>query len=634
MMDAAIVKMLEKDVEPDAVAKLRRKCIDLVNRSRTYMGRRYSEWDFNNQVYLGEMPPDAEDKKAYDKKEPGKMIVPLTFAQIQSFASFVFLLLQQNRTFFELEGQGPEDNYSRDCEHFLERDMRHNKWPVLLYQTLIDAPRFGLTITDTTWKEDYVWVPQEVEVPPASFLGIPWRDASTIWETQKFLKYKGNEVKVISPYSFFPDHRLPMRDMQKGEFVAIDEEITDTQLAKLAKNNEVAGWEFLKPLTSANLTSDNINPRFAGIVPEGAGGHANRDQQTAKLVTKIQIDIVPKDLDIDQKIDYPVRYLVWIGNNQRIIRLEPMGYLHNQFTVNCAEFTPDVHNSNGRGLASSIEYLQNVVTWLINSHISSIRKTIDSKFIVDPAGIDTKSLESRSPYIFLKKNVSRSGVDRWIKQLQTVDATSGHMADADGIGKLIQMVTGVNDNAQGQYNSGRRSATESRAVTAGAASRLRMHTGLLWWQLYSPMGQQMLANSRQGMDEQLWQQVIGQPPQDPSDAQKYVERFTKYKGDPPSIAGMDDFMFYDETLPSEKGFIAQSLQELVGIAMSNPETSMAMNLNTTRMIEEIGRLRGIDNVEEWRNTPQETQQQMMQYAQLRQQVTSAESPGGPPSPAQ
>ena len=367
--------------------------------------------------------------------------------------------------------------------------------------------------------------------------------------------------------------------------------------------------------------------RFGGDIITREG----QASSNTKLITKVQIDLIPKELEIGEE-NFPVRYHAWIGNHQRIVRLEPTGYLHGQFTVNCGEFTPDMHGEMGKGLAGVIDYLQNVATWLINSHITSVRRTIDSKFIIDPAGIDVKQLSSRSPYIMLRKNVSRSGVDRWIKQLQTVDATGGHMTDADSMGKMIQMVTGINDNAQGQYNSGRRSATEARAVTAGAASRLRMHTSLLWHQLFDPQGQQMLANSRQGMDEELWIRVIGEAPQDEGDAREYVERYQRFLGTPEAIAGMDDFMTYDATLPSEKGFIAQSMQDLLGIAMSNPETSFALNLNTGKMAEEIARLRGLENVEKWRMTP-EDQQELYARIRLSQQSQLPVGPDGQPQQA-
>jgi hypothetical protein len=610
MMTDEMFKRVGKETQDDALSKLSKKCVDLIDKSRSQMQKRYNGWDLANETYLGCTTPDVEDKKAREKKEPEKMVVPMTFAQTQSFAAFNFLLLQQNRTFYELRGTGPED-YIHDAEELLERDLRHNSWPVLLYQCLIDIPRFGLCVTDTKWQEEYVYVPTQRTVPPASFLGIEFRKGKLEWDYTKLLRYKGNEIRVISPYNFLPDPKVSLRDMQKGEFVAVDEELTDTQLKKLEDSKEVAGTEFVKPLQQGVLTENHWSPRLNTITPEGVSG--SKATPHVKLITQMQIDIVPKDLEIGKE-EVPIRYWVWIANMQRIIKLEPMGYLHSQFTVNVGEFTPDQHAEMGRGLAETIDYLQYTLTWLINSHISSIRKTIDSKFIYDPAGIDQKSLDSRTPYIPLRKNVSRSGVDRWIKQFQVVDATQNHMADADAINKLIQMVTGINDNAQGQYNSGRRSATESRAVTAGAASRLRMHAALSWWQCFNVQGQLMLANLRQGMDEQLWLAAIGEPPQDPMDAQKYVERFTRFKGTPEAIVQNEDFMVYDSTLPSEKGFIAQSMQEMFAAAVSNPETALALNLNLGKVVEESFRLRGIDNVEQFRMTPEE---QMRMYARLR-----------------
>ena len=110
---------------------------------------------------------------------------------------------------------------------FLERDLRKNIWQVLLYQCLIDVPRFGMCVTDVKWQEDYAYVPTQRMVPPASFLGIPFRKGKLEWDYEKVLRYKGNEVRVISPYNFFPDPSVPIRDFQLGEFCAVDEEMGD-----------------------------------------------------------------------------------------------------------------------------------------------------------------------------------------------------------------------------------------------------------------------------------------------------------------------------------------------------------------------------------------------------------------------
>jgi hypothetical protein len=209
-------------------------------------------------------------------------------------------------------------------------------------------------------------------------------------------------------------------------------------------------------------------------------------------------------------------------------------------------------------------------------------------------GVEMKSLEDPdSPFILLKKNAARNGISRWLEQLKVQDVTQGHMADSEMLTKLMQVVTGINDNAQGQYNQGRRSATEARAVTAGAAGRLKMHASLLHESGVGPLGGMMLTNQRQGMSIETFTRIVGKE----IDPVVLEERFTRFKGTMEDLVGGDDFFVFDSTLQSEKGFIAQSLQELLIAVISNPVAAQMLDVDPRVMMQEIQWLRGSTNVE-------------------------------------
>src|SRR5207245_1187858 len=101
-------------------------------------------------------------------------------------------------------------------------------------------------------------------------------------------------------------------------------------------------------------------------------------------------------------------------------------------------------------------------------------RNMRGRLIVDPGGIETTSLDGDGD-IYLRSNASKSGVSRWIQELKMTDVTAAHLTDAEILGKIMQTVTGVNDNIMGQYNQGRRSAQEARTVLSGAAGRMKLH---------------------------------------------------------------------------------------------------------------------------------------------------------------
>jgi hypothetical protein len=170
------------------------------------------------------------------------------------------------------------------------------------------------------------------------------------------------------------------------------------------------------------------------------------------------------------------------------------------------------------------------------------------------------------------------------------------MADAELLNKIMQMVTGVNDNMAGQYNSGRRSAQESRVVTAGAAGRMKMHGGLIWEASLGRMGRHMFSNLRQMLGPESFVRAVGKGNGNPitglTPEMDLEQRFTAFKGTPAEVICGDDYFVFDSTLASERGFIAQSLQELLIAVMSNPQAAMQWDMSPKAMIEEIQHLRG------------------------------------------
>lgn len=281
-----------------------------------------------------------------------------------------------------------------------------------------------------------------------------------------------------------------------------------------------------------------------------------------------------------------------------------------------------MHHTVNLGLADLIYRLQDVITWHINSRITDVRRNMRGRLVVDPAGVDTVSLDGEGD-IYLRKSASKSGVDRWVKPLDMRDVTMGHMTDAELLGKLMQVVTGVNDNLMGQYNSGRRSAQEARTVLGGAAGRMKLHGHLIWDQGLGPLGKMMLSNGRQSLSEELFTRLIG-------NSEDAAQRYLAFKGTPEEVICGDDYFTFDSTLASEKGFTAQALQELlVAIVSADPMAAQRMSsgIDPVKLVEEIQYLRGSGNIKRFRYSPEEQAQiQAQQQAMLQ-----AENPQGGPT---
>jgi hypothetical protein len=434
-------------------------------------------------------------------------------------------------------------------------------------------------------------------------------------EWQEFVRYEGNLVRSISPYRWFPDTRFPLVDFQRGEFCASEEEYAISQLRKLEDSGEVAGVDFIREFTTDLYKLRGGDSRFSfDVVAEtkkiaGSLWKPGQSEGTV-IVTKLQVWIVPSKYKIgpsEKKLgpeEFPVLYHVWYANDNRVIRCEPAYWWHNRFGWSLGQFTPDMQHTVSLGLADLIYRLQDVISWHINSRITDVRRNLRGRLIVDPGGVETASLDGDGD-VYLRSNVSKAGVDRFVKQLEMRDVTAAHLQDAEILGKIMQTVTGVNDNIMGQYNQGRRSAQEARTVLSGASGRMKLHGELIWESCFAALGKMMLSNARQSLSSDSFVRLIGG---DPNEA---AQRFQVFQGTPEEIICGDDYFTFDSTLQSEKGFMAQSLQDLLAVIIQSDPVAAArisQEVNPTKIVDEIQYLRGAGNIKRFRYTPEEQQQ--------------------------
>ncbi len=601
-------QLQQQEITPE-LATFRDYVFQLGKMSRTKMSENFEAWDTQNEVFRGIRSPDEADKKADKKAAPVKMVVPHTYAQVMTFVSFLFLLYNQNRTFFELLPSGNEDfgDKQHDLEALVQRDVRRNSFNRVLFQLLLDVGRFGIGICECSWTQEAarVRVPTTVTIPVGpngETAEIPFGE-----DWQDFIRYAGNALRNVSPYKFLPDTRFPIADFQRGEFCGMEEEYSISELKAMEAVGEVFGVDYIEPL-AGNWES------FRGGVTRSSLTEQQDLRQTAMtgnvqsivLVTKMQIRIVPNRFMFAEekplgKEDFPVLYHVWVANDQRVIRCEPANWWHGQFGFTLGHFLPDMHETLITGLADLIYRLQEVVSWFINSHITSVRKVLQNRFVINPNVIDMKSFDGEG-HIYLRSGVNPMLAERAVTQLQVHDVTAGHMQDTGVLGALMQTVTGVNENAMGQYNGGRRSATEARAVAAGAAGRMKMHGQLIWEQCLEPLARMMVANLRQALPVEQFTLALGPEAE---------SRYNVFKGTPEEVICGHDYFTFDSTLQSEKGFMAQSLQELLLAIMNNPAAAQQTGINPQKLLEEIQWLRGAGNVKRFKMTEEELYAQQM-----------------------
>lgn len=630
-MDDLIAKQLNEEDHTDFHKQMLEDSKALVNISRRKMNTFYATWDKNDEVYRSIRAREKSDLAASERGEPEKMIVPISYAQIQTFVAFCFSLYSQRDNFFELSGFTAEDEKpAKIGEALLQRDLSKNLFEAKLSQYLLDVARFGIGILKTSWVTEQALVKTQVEIPAKTFLGVQIGSARTEEQTSWTTSYEGNRVVNISPYRFFPDVRLPFTRFQEGEFCASEDVYSFSQLKQWEKEGVVAGVDYIKPLSKdiaidRGYRWDTYNDPGGSIIP-GAGVRGEGQTKRTVIITEIQRTIIPSMYKIGEEPlgpeDYPVKYNIWYANDNRVIKCEPLGYIHNEFTYSLGQYTYDNNTLVSSGLSDVIDQLQNVISWFINSRITNVRKVIGDKLIVNPAYVNMNDLKERKPVIRLT-GAAAGEIDKYIKQLQLTDVTVTHISDVKNIHDILKTVTGITDSILGEVRPGKRSATENRNTTAGAANRLKTIAAILFTSSLEQMGRQMLSNLRDGLDAKTYVQITGMK------GQSTPEFIQVSKQD---LVGHYDFEVFDGTLPSERYLTAQALEELVTELLGNPQLAVMLGFDVKKMILEILELRGVRNPERFQLSSQDQQmQQMQQQAQLNGQPNPTNGSGQAPA---
>jgi hypothetical protein len=639
-MTPEIAKIVGLKTQPKPLLDFTQKLKDLVAMSRSEMSKSYDQWDRYDMIYRGERVADTQDKKADVRGEPVKMILPLTFGQVQTFVAFGHQLYNQRDYFYETIASGQEDEgAAKIASALLEQNLTYNKYrAVKLIQKLTDIARWGLGITKCSWVKETVPVVSQV-VDQEKMAAVRPDMAAPVEPPMKnevtySTKYLGNKIVNISPYRWFPDARLPISRWADGEFCA--DEIEESKVS-LQRNPLVAGMEHVAEMGPESFKDRRMSFLKRQSDPSNMG--ATLPAQYC-LLTEIQIRLNPSKTEIDKDVfladhDCEQVYLVWMVNDDRIVRISEAGYNHEEFSYDCAQLFDDQNRFVNFSLCETLSALQDTATWFLNSHITNVRKNIFNQMIVDESAVNVDDIIARRPVIRMKAGRAGSGVDTWIKQLNTVDITAGHVDNIGILNGMAKEATGINETLLGQFSPGRRSAKEAGNVANYAASRLVMLFGSIWESSEASQARKMLSNLRQGLDEPTLVRMYGQintqqevqgalslvpglTPQQPGQQQQ-LRQVTK-----DNLVGNYDLTVFNGTLPSQRQSTANVLLQWLETALKDPRIVQVTGLDPQLVLFEVFELLGVRNVQRFRLTPERLQQLMLM-------AQPAANAGGPPT---
>ena len=557
----------------------------LRNRKRMWnnaTSNRRRKWarDLENYTSFIHESQDDKDRKVNatvsGKQEYTQIEIPYSYGLIMAFHTYLAsVFLARIPVLQYQERHGASETSVQAIEAVMEYQTSIGKHLVPYYIWLMDATKHGVGVTGMFWENEIVRVSKIVsESPSFGPFKIPGAATRKVKKTIELPGYKGNRLYNIRPQDFIFDTRVSLADFQTGEFAG---RLLDMSWLDIMDGKEQGIY----------MNIDQLKTK-AGDRRGDHDEHRDRDEQVIELPDRAQgshpgVDTSVFDIPQTGRLEgyemivrlVPKNWKLGKGTSTEkwvftvisgvIIRAQPLGELHDQFPFNVLETEIDGHALFKRSMMEIAEPLNEVVSWLINTHFFGVRAALNNMFVADPSRVRTKDIRDPEHGLLIRMRPEAYGqpIGNFIQQFKVQDVTQTHMRDTEIITRLMQQTLGVNEQLMGMLQEGgRRTATEVRGGVGFSMNRLKTQAEYMSALGFAPQSQMLVQSTQQHLD---------------------IERYYKLTGDlmpgsdggimvsPESIAGFFDYIPVDGTMPVDKLALANLWKELMGGVAASPE---------------------------------------------------------------
>ena len=591
---------------------------------------RMKEWAKNEDSMKAYIPTSELDRLRQTEREGGQpqyttIEIPESYATMLAAHTYMTSVFLSRQPVLQIQGRhGESQNAEMAMEALLDYQIGVGGATPVLYIWLLDACKYGHGVMGHYWDDEVISASVVVE-EPVKFLGvaIPGTEKKKM-KTVKSRGYSGTRHYNVRPQDFFFDPRVPIRRFQEGEFCIRYDQISWNHVVE----KKAAGVYFNTDKildASRGMDRDLGSPRM--LLPESSFLDRSLTYGDSKRPSRVNIHefyftLIPQEYRLGTST-LPEKWVFTVANEEVIISGQPLGLLHNQYPFDVFEYEIGGYELFNRSLLEVSRPLNDVLTWLFNSHFYNVRKTLNDQFIVDPSMLVMKDLEDPNPGRLIRVKPAAYGKDvrGFMSQFPVSDVTAKHMGDAEIVRQLGQRITGVTDNILGMMQpGGRKTATEVRTSSNFAANRLK--TTVEWMSAcgWAPWAQKLIQTTQQMYDQDRKYRIVG-------DLSQWGERYLNVT--PEDIRGFYDFVPVDGTVPVDRFAQANLWQQIMQGMERMP--MVAQQYDMGRLFAFVAQLAGLRNITQFRI-------QTVPNAQMQQQVASGASvpitPGNMNEPGQ
>lgn len=553
--------------------------------SHSFMQKRFPSWQHTDKVLTSfvKLSEEEERTKAKDARKPMSVVVPYSYAMLETLLTYVVAALL-NDPIFSYSGRGPEDTAKAILlQELINQQTHRSKTALQLHTMFRDMLAYGIGPAVPCWEKRLG--KRVIRTPDPFGSGYSTSFDETVI-------YEGNYLKNVDPYCYLPDPSCSVHEIQKGEFVGWVE-----------RNN-------LMNILSAEETDENVfNARYLNHISGESslfqtdhserekrfGGKTKVTSSSKNYVDEVfmYIKLIPKDWELGTS-EYPEKWLFAVAGDCLVTQARPLGLAHDMFPVTCAAPDFDGYSASPISRVEIISGLQETLDWLFSSHIANVRKAINDMLIVDPYLVNMEDLENPEPgkLVRMRRAAWGKGVENAVKQLRVDDITRNHIGDSSYIMDIMQRATAASDIMMGiqRRTSERITAAEAQGNRMSALSRLERITKVTSMQAIYDISYLFASHTQQLMSQETYISIVGDHPKE------LIERFqmqdNRLMVGPSDISIDYDIILKDGTVPN--GQYLDAWTEVFRIVAAQPE--LGAQFDTVRIFKHLATSMGAKDV--------------------------------------
>lgn len=579
------------------------------------MQKLHTQWMKAEDDFVAYAPTKDVDALRTAKRENSgiqdytTIILPYSYSMMMSAHSYWTSVFLGRSPIWQFSGRhGESEQQTQALEALMDYQVQVGRQMLPYYFWLLDAAKFGLGVVGEYWCEEQNYVSRNVMMPGKTILGMELTKPKAQLQTEVIPGYQGCKLFNIRPYDYFPDPRVPLWDMQRGEFVGHHNEVGWNEIYRKAQSGEFikGNCDVLKRKLFDGGTQ-GMTGRVEGSpranLPNSTEDVLNLsdlgDTGPYGLLTQY-VDLVPSEWGVGES-SYPEKWVFTsavqgrrattsaAGNLKVILGAKPLGAYHNKFPASIIQMEPDAYALTTRGMPEVTRPLQRAMDWLLNVHMYNVRNALNIQFLLDPGRVVMGDFKNPLPGGGIRLKQAAWGTDprTVMAQMPVQDVTRGNIMDMQYLDQFAQKALGINDAIMGQINTGgRKTAAEVRSSSTFGVNRQKTVSEFFSASGFDPLAELMVSDSQQWYQGDQKFKIVGDL------AQMAGPSFMSVK--PEDIAGFFNFVPVDGTLPIDRFAQANLWKEIMLAMKQMPQLAMEYDLG--KIFAWTAQLAGLKNI--------------------------------------